>query len=53
VVDAAGAVDATVFAAITSGPGNGGFAVPDSVVRADLGVAEADRRAIVSNRCAA
>jgi hypothetical protein len=53
VVDAAGAVDATVFAAITSGPGNGGFAVPDSVVRADLGVAEAARRAIVSNRCAA
>jgi S1-C subfamily serine protease len=53
VVDAGGAVDATVFAAITGGPGNGGFAVPDSVVRSDLAVAERARHSIVVNRCAA
>jgi S1-C subfamily serine protease len=36
VVDAAGDVAATVFAAITGGGPSGGFAVPDSLVRADL-----------------
>jgi uncharacterized membrane protein required for colicin V production len=53
VVDAAGHVDATVFAATTGGPHTGGFAVPDSAVRADLTGAEAARHAIVVNRCAA
>jgi S1-C subfamily serine protease len=35
-VDSAGEVVATVFAAITGGPGNGGFAVPNALVRDQL-----------------
>src|SRR5262249_21710876 len=39
-VDSSGHVLATVFAAITSGPQQGGFAIPDSLVRAQLAAAE-------------
>jgi S1-C subfamily serine protease len=52
-VDASGRVEATVFAAIAGGPGHGGFAVPNSVVRSELATAAAARYGIVTNRCAA
>jgi hypothetical protein len=52
-VDASGTVQATVFAAITGGLYHGGFAVPNSIVRSELAVAEAARYGIVTNRCAA
>jgi S1-C subfamily serine protease len=38
-VDAAGDVVATVFAAITGGAGNGGFAVPNALVRQQIALA--------------
>jgi S1-C subfamily serine protease len=53
VVDAAGQVEATVFAAITSGGPAGGFAVPDAIVRSEIAAGEQTHRAIVVNRCAA
>jgi S1-C subfamily serine protease len=53
-VDSAGQVVATVFAAITGGsPGHGGFAIPNSIVRSELAAAESAQRALVVNRCAA
>jgi S1-C subfamily serine protease len=54
-VDAAGQVVATVFAAITGASGSagqGGFAVPNSVVRTELGVAESRRVAVSTGPCA-
>jgi S1-C subfamily serine protease len=53
-VDAAGQVVATVFAAITNvAPGQaGGFAVPNSVVRMELAKALAARHTIRSGHCA-
>jgi S1-C subfamily serine protease len=51
VVDASGRVLGTVFAAIT-GPGGGGFAVPDVQVRAQLARARAQRAPIGSGSCA-
>ncbi len=52
-VDSAGRVLATVFAAITGGPGHGGFAIPNALVRTELAAAQTARHAIVTNRCAA
>jgi S1-C subfamily serine protease len=54
-VSAAGAVDATVFAAITGGSrgsGSGGFAVPNSVVRAALAAARAHAVPVSTGPCA-
>ncbi len=54
-VDAAGRVVATVFAAITgggSGSGGGGFAVPNSLVRAQLAVARSRAGAVGTGPCA-
>ena len=53
-VDSSGQVLATVFAAITnSAPGQaGGFAVPDSVVRAELAKAFARHHTVSSGNCA-
>jgi hypothetical protein len=53
-VDSAGQVVATVFAAITNAPPGqaGGFAVPDSVVRHELARALASHHAVSSGRCA-
>jgi S1-C subfamily serine protease len=52
-VDAAGDVDATVFAAIVGGTQKGGFAVPDEIVRRELSDGERATRTLVSTRCAA
>jgi S1-C subfamily serine protease len=55
-VDASGRVLATVFAAITNASGaitgNGGFAVPNSLVRTELRHAEARRVAVGTGPCA-
>lgn len=53
-VDSAGQVLATVFAAITNAPRGqaGGFAVPDGVVRPLLARARAARHAVSSGQCA-
>ena len=53
-VDAAGRVVATVFAAITggSGPRGGGFAVPNTLVRAQLAVARSRSTAVSTQGCA-
>jgi S1-C subfamily serine protease len=56
VIDAAGRVLATVFAAITNSSGSisgsGGFAVPDSLVRAQLRLAESRGGAVGTGPCA-
>jgi S1-C subfamily serine protease len=53
-VDSAGRVVATVFAAIVGGgQGPGGFAVPNAVVRTELAAAERATHTLVSTRCAA
>jgi S1-C subfamily serine protease len=54
-IDASGRVVGTVFAAITNAPRGraGGFAVPDAVVRHELGRAAAARHAVSSGPCAA
>jgi S1-C subfamily serine protease len=53
-VDSAGRVVATVFAAIVGGgQGAGGFAVPNAVVRTELAAAERATHTLVSARCAA
>jgi S1-C subfamily serine protease len=53
-VDSAGRVLATVFAAIVGGgQGAGGFAVPNAVVRTELATAERAAHTLVSTRCAA
>jgi S1-C subfamily serine protease len=53
-IDSAGQVIATVFAAITNAPPgqSGGFAVPDSVVRAELARALASHHAVGAGHCA-
>lgn len=53
-VDAAGQVVATVFAAITDAPRGhaGGFAVPNGVVRHELAKAAAARHTVGSGQCA-
>jgi hypothetical protein len=53
-VDSAGQVVATVFAAVTNAPRGqqGGFAVPDSVVRHELDRALAARSSVGSGPCA-
>jgi S1-C subfamily serine protease len=50
-VDSAGRVLATIFAALTSTPHPGGFAVPDYVVRAQLAKALARDGAVPTGRC--
>lgn len=52
-VDAAGSVVATVFAAITGGsnPGPGGFAVPNAIVRHELGIAKARTGTVSTGPC--
>jgi S1-C subfamily serine protease len=55
-VNAAGQVVATVFAAITGGsasPGHGGFAVPDALVRQQLEAAAGGQGPVGTSRCAA
>jgi S1-C subfamily serine protease len=53
-VDSAGDVVATVFAAIVGGgQGPGGFAVPNQVVRTELAAGERATHTLVSTRCAA
>jgi len=53
-VDAAGRVVATVFAAITGGTGSsrGGFAVPNALVRTQLGIARSRSTAVSTQGCA-
>jgi S1-C subfamily serine protease len=52
-VDAGGRVVATVFAAITGSPsGQGGFAVPNALVRDQLKVALSRTRAVATGPCA-
>ena len=53
-VDKAGSVVATVFAAITSGSasGPGGFAVPNAIVRHELAVAKANPGPVSTGQCA-
>jgi S1-C subfamily serine protease len=52
-VDAAGRVIATVFAAISGAPGTGGgFAVPNALVRDQLKLAESRRAAVGTGPCA-
>jgi S1-C subfamily serine protease len=53
-IDGAGQVVATVFAAITNAPPGqaGGFAVPDSVVRRELARALASHHVVSSGHCA-
>jgi len=53
-IDAAGRVVATVFAAITgsSGSSRGGFAVPNTLVRAQLDVARSRSTAVSTQGCA-
>ncbi len=50
-VDASGRVDATVFAAVTSGSSGGGFAVPNSLVRDQLRLAESRGAAVSTGPC--
>jgi S1-C subfamily serine protease len=52
-INASGRVVGTVFAAVTGGSGEGGFAVPNAIVRRELAQATHAQRAIVTNRCAA
>jgi S1-C subfamily serine protease len=52
VVDSSGQVVATVFAAIASGTGRGGFAVPNSLVRAQLARAESRSGPARTGACA-
>ena len=56
-VDAAGRVVATVFAAITGGTGtersgHGGFAVPNSLIRQQLAVARSRSAPVSTSNCA-
>jgi S1-C subfamily serine protease len=51
-IDAAGQVVATVFAAITSGSQKGGFAVPNALVRGQLRAAESRTGAVATGHCA-
>ncbi len=52
-IDAGGNVVATVFAAITgSSTGNGGFAVPNALVRAQLALAEGRVHSVSTGTCA-
>jgi hypothetical protein len=51
-VDAAGKVVATVFAAIVGSPQRGGFAVPNSLVRAQLARAEGQPGTVGTGPCA-
>ena len=51
-VDGRGQVVATVFAALTGTPREGGFAVPNSLVRAALRHAEASDVAVSTGQCA-
>lgn len=53
-IDSAGGVAGTVFAAITGGggPGPGGFAIPNGIVRAQLAHAGAQRTPVGSGACA-
>jgi S1-C subfamily serine protease len=52
-VDAAGQVVATVFASITGTSGtSGGLAVPNALVRQQLGVAEGRNSAVGTGHCA-
>jgi uncharacterized membrane protein required for colicin V production len=53
-VDAAGRVVATVFAAITGGTGStrGGFAVPNALVRTQVGIARSRSEAVSTQGCA-
>jgi S1-C subfamily serine protease len=53
-VDAAGKVVATVFAAITGGGGSsrGGFAVPNALVRTQLAIARSRNRSVSTQDCA-
>jgi S1-C subfamily serine protease len=50
-VDASGRVLATVFAALTGGPHEGGFAVPDAIVRTDLALARSHGQAVSTGQC--
>ncbi len=51
-VDAGGQVVATVFASISGASGNqGGFAVPNALVRAELGPAESRTNAVGTGQC--
>ena len=50
-VDASGHVDATVFAAVTSGSSGGGFAVPNSLVRDQLRLAESRGASVSTGPC--
>jgi S1-C subfamily serine protease len=52
-IDASGQVVGTVFAAVTGEAQEGGFAVPDSVVRAELARASGAVGALHPSRCAA
>jgi S1-C subfamily serine protease len=52
-IDRAGQVEATVFAAIVGGSQAGGFAVPNGVVRHELAGGEHATHTLVSTRCAA
>jgi S1-C subfamily serine protease len=53
-IDAAGHVVATVFAAITGGSGSsrGGFAVPNALIRTQLGFARSRRAPVSTQGCA-
>ncbi len=51
-VDAAGQVVATVFAAITGAPGGGGYAVPNAIVRQQLRLAESRNADVGTGGCA-
>jgi S1-C subfamily serine protease len=53
-IDAAGRVVATVFAAITGGTGStrGGFAVPNALVRTQVGIARSRSEAVSTQGCA-
>ena len=52
-VDARGQVVATVFAAITGSPtGQGGFAVPDALVRDQLAIARTRTHSVPTGPCA-
>jgi hypothetical protein len=52
-VNAAGDVDATLFAAVVGGTQKGGFAVPDEIVRRELALGERAAHTLISTRCAA
>lgn len=52
VVDASGEVLATVFAAVTSGSGEGGFAIPNALVRRQLLLASSRQTPVSSGHCA-